>query len=115
MNIKKKTTKRYTPKTDMFSSSNKNVSANLFIKASKKHNTRTENGALSNSTTGSMFVDQFGSAGSHRGRSLDVVFAEQSKLMGNNPVMGLRFAFYLRAISRKKQFRRCSKFEQSCC
>ena len=42
--------------------------------------TLTENGALSNVTTGSELVDQFGKAGSYCARDIYSVFNDQSKI-----------------------------------
>ena len=41
--------------------------SNLFLQAFGKKNTVTENGALSNSTTGNAFVDAFSTAPTYRG------------------------------------------------
>lgn len=61
----------------------------------------TENGAVSYSTTNSVCVDQFGKAGSYRGRDLSVVFSEQSALWRENKDFAVKFPFYLRMITRK--------------
>lgn len=74
---------------------------NQFLAELGKHNTFTANGALSNSTTGDFLVDQFGKAGSSVNRDIQTVFAEQSSIWGENPLDALRFAFYLRMITRK--------------
>ena len=63
--------------------------------------TLTENGALSNATTGIELVDQFGKAGSYRARDIDTVFKDQSKIWNENADLALRFPFYLRMITRK--------------
>lgn len=63
--------------------------------------TLTENGALSNATTGSELVDQFGKAGSYRARDIESVFEDQSKIWDENADLALRFPFYLRMITRK--------------
>ena len=63
--------------------------------------TRTENGALSNKSTGSVLTDQFGKAANYRGRSIDEVFAEQKALWAEDAEKALRFPFYLRMITRK--------------
>ncbi len=63
----------------------------------------TENGALSYATTNSTCVDQFGKAGSCRGRELSVVFAEQEALWRENREFAVKFPFYLRMITRKTQ------------
>lgn len=61
----------------------------------------TENGALSYQTMGTALLDQFGKAGTARGRDKDVVWKEQEALWVENPEMALRFPFYLRMITRK--------------
>lgn len=76
---------------------------NSFIKdAIKATNASvTENGALSYKTIGTALLDQFGKAGTARGRDMDVVWKEQEALWAENPEMALRFPFYLRMITRK--------------
>lgn len=61
----------------------------------------TWNGAVSYATTNSVCVDQFGKAGSCRGRDLDTVFAEQAALWNENKEFAVKFPFYLRMITRK--------------
>lgn len=61
----------------------------------------TENGALSYATTNSTCVDQFGNAGSCRGRDINTVFAEQNALWNENKDFAVKFPFYLRMITRK--------------
>lgn len=61
----------------------------------------TENGALTHKTSGKVLADQFGKAGSYRGRELETVFAEQAELWSEDELMALRFPFYLRMITRK--------------
>jgi hypothetical protein len=61
----------------------------------------TENGALSYATTGSVCVDQFGKAGSYRGRDIEDVFKEQEELWNENKEFAIKFPFYLRMITRK--------------
>lgn len=77
------------------------MTKNSFLANLGKHAAHTANGAVSNSTTGSMLVDQFAKAGSSVGRNIQEVFAEQSQIWGENPLDALRFAFYLRMITRK--------------
>lgn len=63
--------------------------------------TLTENGAVTNVTTGSQIVDQFGKAGNFRGRPLADVFTDQSRIWEENAEAALRFPFYLRMVTRK--------------
>ena len=73
---------------------------NTFLKAATNV-AYTENGALSYATTGSAFIDQFGKAGSYRGRTLEEVFADQESLWRENKEFAVKFPFYLRMITRK--------------
>lgn len=77
------------------------MAKNSFLSSVTKCNTCTENGALSNSSTGDRLVDQFGKAGAYRGRSFEEVFADQSALWGENPLNALKLPFYLRMVTRK--------------
>ena len=61
----------------------------------------TENGAVSNATTGKAIVDQFGKAGTYRGRAIEAVFKEQEALWLENHIHAIRFPFYLRMVTRK--------------
>ena len=61
----------------------------------------TENGALSYATTGNVCVDQFGKAGSYRGREINLVFKDQEMLWNENKEFAIKFPFYLRMITRK--------------
>lgn len=76
---------------------------NKFLKAATNV-AYTENGALSFATTGSAFIDQFGKAGSYRGRSMDEVFADQEALWCENKEFAIKFPFYLRMVTRKTKF-----------
>lgn len=78
----------------------KQASVNSFIASFGKKDCFTENGALSNSSTGSDIADQFGKAGSARGRDLKDVFADMANLCSNDLLEAVRFAFYLRMITR---------------
>lgn len=73
---------------------------NSFLKAATNV-ARTENGALSYATTNSACVDQFGKAGSCRGRDIETVFAEQDALWKESKDFAIKFPFYLRMITRK--------------
>lgn len=61
----------------------------------------TENGALTNASTGSVLVDQFGKAGNYRMRDIKDVFHDQAMLWDENPSDALKFPFYLRLVTRK--------------
>lgn len=73
---------------------------NLFLNTINNES-RTENGAIAYKSVGSTLVDQFGVSGSHRGRNIEDVFADQEKLFLENDKMSLIFVAYLRAITRK--------------
>ena len=75
---------------------------NAFVNAVNfKSTTLTENGAVTNVSTGSVIVDQFGKAGNFRGRPIAEVFADQAKIWGEDAESALRFPFYLRMVTRK--------------
>lgn len=73
---------------------------NAFIDALTSHDTFTENGAISNSSTNNVFVDQFGAISSYINRSITSVFNDQEELWAEDMLKSLKFIFYLRAISR---------------
>lgn len=62
---------------------------------------RTENGALSYASFGTEMMNQFGKAGSYMNRETNVVYTDQAKLFSEDALNSLRFAFYLRMITRK--------------
>lgn len=78
---------------------------NGFIKANTigagANGAMTENGAISYSTIGSEMLNQFGKAGTCRGRDIDDVWSEQRALWAENPEFALKFPFYLRMITRQ--------------
>lgn len=61
----------------------------------------TENGAVSYASFGTELMDQFGKAGSYMHRDTSDVYVDQAKLFSENALDSLRFAFYLRMITRK--------------
>lgn len=74
---------------------------NNFLKSASKKDTVTQNGAVAHSSTGNVLADQFATAASQRGRDFAQVFVDQSQLHNNDAESALRFAFYLRMITRK--------------
>lgn len=78
---------------------------NGFIKANTigagANGARTENGALSYATIGTALLDQFGKAGSFRGRDIMDVWADQQHLWAEDPENALKLPFYLRMITRQ--------------
>lgn len=77
------------------------MTVNEFLKNLSVGEAYTANGAISNATSGSFFADQFAKCGSSVGRPLMEVFKDQSSLWAENPLDSIRFAFYLRMITRK--------------
>ena len=87
---------------------------NAFIKAGLKKSAQTlsGNGALKFSTTGNDFVDQFGKLGVMKvPRSFADVSKDMSTLWAQNPEMAVRFALYIRTITRTTQLFDGSKTE----
>lgn len=84
---------------------------NQFLQNVRSNDTLTENLAIAHSTTGSDLADQFSKAGSHRDRSIGLVFAEQGALDAKYGKWALRFVFYLRLITRIIRFFDGSKSE----
>lgn len=78
---------------------------NNFIKAMTmgkgSFGAETENGAISYGSLGTNLLDQFGKAGTNRGRDINDVFADQAALWNENAEMALKFPFYLRMITRQ--------------
>ena len=76
---------------------------NQFLETANKgsNTTLTENGAMAFCTVGKALADQFGKAGSYRGRDIKDVFKDQQALWDEDPDKALRFIFYLRNITRK--------------
>lgn len=73
---------------------------NNFLNAIFKSDTRTENGAISNSSTGNLFLDYFSKAGTYRNRDLEAVFADISAMWEDDPKQAMKIVFYNRMISR---------------
>jgi len=61
----------------------------------------TENGAVSNATTGNIFLDDFAACGSYRDREMKDVFDTMDKLWAANPELTVRMTFFIRMITRK--------------
>lgn len=81
------------------------TTTNAFVNAGLKKSaeTRSGNGALKYSTTGNPFVDQFGKLGSYKApRSFQDISKDMSELYAINPEMAVKFAFYIRTITRPK-------------
>lgn len=76
---------------------------NSFLQATTRYNTTTENGAMSHSSTGSLFLDQFSKAGTYRGREQSAVNTDMALLWDENPELAMKMVFYLRMITRKNK------------
>ena len=61
----------------------------------------TENGAASYASMGNALLDQFGKAGTNRGRDINDVFSDQAALWAHDPLNSIKFIFYLRMITRQ--------------
>lgn len=86
----------------------------MFKNALTSKNTLTANGALSNSSSGSMVLDYFAKAGSYRNRSQNDVTLDMHRIWGENPELALRTIFYNRAVTRKpKTFAKVSEQSHS--
>lgn len=74
-----------------------------FLDASTKgyKDSRTENMAISHSSTGDVHLDDFAKSGSYRNRSTETIFSLMESLWKVNPVMTFKLALYLRLISRR--------------
>lgn len=72
----------------------------MFVNALTSHDTVTENGALSHSTTGSKCLDYFSKCGSYRGRDQDVVDADMASIFSEDESLALKIVLYNRLITR---------------
>lgn len=84
-----------------YSKAVRSAPVNLFIEKIYTRNSFTENGAISHSTTGDVFLDYFAKCGTYRERSLEEVFADISAMFAKSPVLTLKMILYLRLISRR--------------
>ena len=76
---------------------------NNFLKMLYKKDSFTENGALSNSTTGSACLDYFSKAGTFRSRALEAVMADVSRMWAESPDDTMKIIFYNRMVTRKQK------------
>lgn len=74
---------------------------NNFLQAATTHDSRTENRAVSHSTSGSLLLDYFSKCSSYRDRDYTAVSADISAAFGENPLQALKTIFYNRLITRK--------------
>ena len=87
----------YAPKSE------KTKTGNAFLDANTKgyKDTRTENAAISHSSTGNLHLDDFAKSGAYRGRDTKEIFTLMDKLWLVNPLLTFQLALYLRLITRK--------------
>ncbi len=79
------------------------TSDNSFVSTALKESSKTksENGALKYTTTGSDFVDQFSNLGAMKQpRSFDQISSDVSKQWAKNPYLTVCFIFFIRMITR---------------
>lgn len=74
---------------------------NQFLQAVNKYDVYTENGAVSNSTSGSSLVDYFAKCGTYRDREDREIRADLSAIWAESPMVALQMMFYNRMITRK--------------
>jgi hypothetical protein len=74
---------------------------NMFVSSLTKMNTVTQNGALSNSSTGDSILDYFAKCGSYRNRPQALVNADMASIFGTDNSLALRCVLYNRMITRK--------------
>ena len=84
-----------------YSKADRTLPVNMFIEKIYTRNSFTENGAVSHSTTGDVFLDYFSKCGTYRDRDLEEVFSDISAMYAKSPVLTLKMIFYLRLITRK--------------
>eukprot|EP01088_Endostelium_zonatum_P019641 TRINITY_DN6887_c0_g1_i1.p1 TRINITY_DN6887_c0_g1~~TRINITY_DN6887_c0_g1_i1.p1 ORF type:complete len:350 (-),score=79.93 TRINITY_DN6887_c0_g1_i1:597-1646(-) len=63
----------------------------------------TENGAITNESTGSSLVDYFAAAGNYRDRPQTTVDTDLENIWKDSPLITLRLIFYFRIVSRKEK------------
>ena len=66
-----------------------------------KNEAYTQNGALSNDSSGDPILDYFSHAGTYRGRSYENVASDMSKIFNCDEELALRMVFYNRLVTRK--------------
>jgi hypothetical protein len=74
--------------------------------------TTSEKGALKYSTTNNHFVDQFGALGGYTSpRSISAIYVDMSTLFSQNKEYAVKFAFYMRMITRTLIYQNGEKSE----
>lgn len=74
---------------------------NKFLAAVSQHDTYTENGAVSHSTTGDGLLDYFSKAGTYKDRAIGDVYRDISKCWAESPKITMQMIFYLRMVTRQ--------------
>lgn len=77
---------------------------NVFSKKAIFGDTFTENGAISNSTTGNSCLDYYSKAGTYTNRSQKDVDKSMASIFAEDPKMALKIIFGVRLITRKSEF-----------
>ena len=74
-----------------------------FLDANTKgyKDTRTENTAISHSSTGDVILDDFAKSGAFRNRGTEEIFKTMNVLWRTNPALAFKLALYLRLITRR--------------
>lgn len=75
--------------------------ANQFLNSIMRRNALTENGAISNSTTGSFVLDYFAKSGAFRNRTPTEVNGDLQEMWKESPELTLKVIFYNRIITRQ--------------
>lgn len=74
---------------------------NQFIQNLPKKNARTQNNALSNSSTGSHLLDYFSNVGSYMNRDIGRVWSDFSAAFGEDPILAIKMVLYTRMVTRR--------------
>ena len=78
---------------------------NMFLNQLTTKNTTTENGAISNSSTGSALLDQFGKVATYAlaKRSQNTIDSEMAAIWDENPELAMKALFYWRMVTRQNK------------
>jgi len=96
-----------TKKTTLLPTAGKTSVTNPFVATGLKKSaeTKSENGALKYKTTGNDFVDQFGKLGQYKApRTYADISRDISTIFAQNPQTAVKFALYMRTITRQVQY-----------
>lgn len=79
------------------------MSTNQFLAAIARNTFFTENGAVSNATTGSALLNYFSKCGTYRDRNQEEVDKQFKQLWAESPRLSLMLMFYTRIVTRKSE------------